>query len=191
MPLDRHQVALHKIGLFRRMHPNRHVRLAHCQIQLQIVQQQRNRHVGIHVEELVQPWREPDRAKRDSRGHLEASRRLLLALGQQRLGDRQLGEYLTHRAVQRLALLGQDQPTGVAVEQRHLQGFLERRDLPRYRRLAEIERVSRVGEAPGLRHGVEDAQLVPVYHSASPARRSQDPGGMHETCPGYASLPAL
>ena len=188
MPLQRHQVTLHQIGLLRRMHADRHVRLAHRQIELRIVQQQRDRHVGIHVEELVQPRRQPDRAEGDRRRHLQPPGRLLLALGQQRLGDRQLGEHLAHGAVQRLALLGQDQAAGVAVEQRHLQRLLERRDLPRHRRLAEVQRVAGMREAAGLGHRVEDAQLVPVYHSASPVRRARGPGGMHETCPDMASL---
>jgi hypothetical protein len=41
--------------------------------------------------------------------------------GEQRLGHGQLGEDLAHRAVQRLALLGQDQAARMPVEQRDLQ----------------------------------------------------------------------
>ena len=52
--------------------------------------------------------------------------RLFLAFRQQRLGHGQLGEHLARGAVQQLALLGQDQPARVPVEQRHLQALLER-----------------------------------------------------------------
>ena len=69
----------------------------------------------------------------------------VLALGQQRLGHRQLGEHLARGAVQQLALLGQDQAAGVAVEQRHAEAFLERADLAADRRLAEVRAPRRHG----------------------------------------------
>src|SRR5689334_23154188 len=71
----------------------------------------------------------------------------------------------------------------MSMKQRHLQRLLERRYLPRHRRLAEIERVARVREASRVGHGVEDTKLVPVDHSASPARRSPGRGGLHQAYP--------
>jgi hypothetical protein len=50
----------------------------------------------------------------------------------------------------------------VPVEQRDAQRLLERLDLARNGGLAEVQRFARVGEAAGLGHRVEDAQLVPV-----------------------------
>ena len=43
MPLHRHQMPLHQIGLLRRMHADRHVGLPHRQIKFRIIQQQRHR----------------------------------------------------------------------------------------------------------------------------------------------------
>ena len=43
MPLHRHQVPLHQVGLLRRVHADRHIRLAHRQIEFGVVQQQRDR----------------------------------------------------------------------------------------------------------------------------------------------------
>ena len=89
-----------------------------------------HRHIGVGFEERVQPRRQPGRAEPDRGRDLQPSGRLFLAFRQQRLGHRQLGEHLADRAVQRFALLGQDQTARVTMEQRHLQRFLQRRDLP-------------------------------------------------------------
>ena len=82
---------------------------------------------------------------------------------QHRLGHGELGEDLARRAVEQLALLGQDQSARVAVEQRHAQALLERADLAAHRRLAEIQRLAGMGEAAGLGDGMEDPQLVPIH----------------------------
>ncbi len=124
---------------------------------------------GIALEELAQPGREPGGAEADRGGDLDAPGRLLLALGQQRLGHRQLGEHLADRAVQALALLGQDQAAGVAVEQRDLEVLLEGRDLARDRGLAEVQGFARMGEAARFRHRVKHPKLVPIHPYRVPA----------------------
>ena len=43
--------------------------------------------------------------------------------GQHRLGHGELGEDLARRAVEQIALLGQDQAARMAMEQRHARGF--------------------------------------------------------------------
>src|SRR5262249_29026081 len=55
-----------------------------------------------------------------------------------------------------------------AVEQRDAEALLQRADLAAHRRLAQVQRLARMGEAAGLGDRVEDAQLVPVHgHSAA------------------------
>ena len=49
--------------------------------------------------------------------------RPVLRFRQHRLGHGELGEHLARGAVQQIALLGQDQAAGMAVEQRHAAGF--------------------------------------------------------------------
>jgi len=76
----------------------------------------------------------------------------------------ELHEHVVGGAVEQLALLGEDQAAGVAVEQRNLKCLLERRNLPRDGGLAEVQRLAGMREAACLGHGVEDAQLVPVHN---------------------------
>ena len=64
-------------------------------------------------------------------------------------------------------MLGQDQPAGVAMEQRNAEAFLERADLAADRGLAEVQRFPRMGEAACLGDGMKDPQLVPI-HPISP-----------------------
>ena len=154
---------LHQVRLLRRMHADRHVSLTHGQIQVAVVEQQRHRDVRILLQEVAQPRCQPRRAEADRRRHLEPSGRLLLALRQQRLGHRQFGEHLAHRPVQALALLGQDQPARMPVEQRHLQVLLQRRDLARHGGLAQVQRVTGMGEASGFRDRVEHPKLIPIH----------------------------
>jgi len=67
------------------------------------------------------------------------------------------------RAKQQVALFGEDEPAGVAVEQRYRELLLQRADLPRYRRLRKSELLAGVGEASRFRRRVKDFQLVPIH----------------------------
>src|SRR5262249_16149142 len=163
------QVALDQLGLARRRHADGDIGLAHAEVELAVFQHQVDVDVGIDLEELAHPRRQPGRPQRHGRGDLELALGLVLALGQLRPRHRQLGEDLMSRAVEQLALLGQDQAAGVAVEQRDLEALLERADLAAHRRLAEIERFAGMGEAAGLGDGVEDPELVPVHRHGGPS----------------------
>src|SRR5690606_31982781 len=72
------------------------------------------------------------------------------------------------RLVEELALLGQQQPPRVAVEQRRAQLLLEAANLPADGGLAEAQLVSRMGQRAGIGDRVENAQLVPVHRSDPP-----------------------
>ena len=70
--------------------------------------------------------------------------------------------------VEQLALLGEDEPAGVAVEQRHAEFLFERRYLPRHRRLRQPQLFAGMGKTTGLGGGVKNLQFVPVHaHSLS------------------------
>ena len=51
----------------------------------------------------------------------------------------ELAENVAHRVEQHLAGLGQDQTAGVTMEERRLERFLERADLPADRRLRQVQ----------------------------------------------------
>src|SRR5262249_36685911 len=93
----------------------------------------------------------------------------------------ELHQHVVGGAVQELALFGQDEPAGVAVEQGHRQFLLQRADLSRHRRLRETELLTRLGEAARLGGGVENLQLVPV-HGSRPTGLLGPPHGAGEFC---------
>src|SRR5262249_12126367 len=80
-----------------------------------------------------------------------------------RLGGVDLGRHVARGAVEQLALLGQDETARVAMEQHHTELLLERADLARDRRLTELQRIARMREAAGIRHGLKDPQLGPIH----------------------------
>ena len=65
-----------------------------------------------------------------------------------------------------LALFGEDQAAGVAVEEGDAEVLLQGADLPAHRRLAHVELLAGMGEGAGLGGGVEDPELVPVHPAA-------------------------
>ena len=147
---------LHEVGLLRRMHADGDVGLAHGEVEIPVIEQQGHRDFRILLQEGLRAGGEPDGAEAHRRRHLQAPGRLFLAFREQRFGHRELGEDLAHRAVQRLALFGEDQAARMAVKERHLQGFLERGNLTGDGGLAEVQGITRVGEAARLRHRVEN-----------------------------------
>ncbi len=161
------QMALHEVGLARRRQADRDVGLAHREVELAVVDHHADLYVRVELEELANPRRQPARAEGDGGRDLERAFRAVLQLGEEALGHGELGEDLARRREQQLALLGQDEAAGMAMEQRHGEALLERADLPADRRLAEVQRLTRMGEAAGLGNRVENPQLVPV-HPPSP-----------------------
>ena len=78
---------------------------------------QRDPDIGIEIQELAQPRGEPVHPDADGGGDLELAVRSLAAVGQ--LGARgfELHEHVVGGALQELALLGEDEPARMAVEQ--------------------------------------------------------------------------
>jgi len=94
-----------------------------------------------------------------------------------RLGLGQLGEDLAHRAIERLALLGQHQAARMTMEQRRIEALLERADLPADRGLAQAQLLAGMGEAASFGHRVKHPQLVPIHMhlwKSVPARARRD-----------------
>ena len=161
--VHREQLALDQVGLGRLAQPDRDVGLAHGEVELLVGGDQRDADVGEQIHEFAEPRRQPMDAHAGRGRHLQLAMRLLAAVGE--LGARrlELHEHVMGGAVEQLALLGEDQPAGVAVEQRDRQFLLERADLPRHRRLRQTELLAGMREAAGFRRGVKHLQLVPVH----------------------------
>ena len=117
--MHREQLALDQVGLRRLAQADGDVGLAHRQIELFVGGDQRDVDVGIKIEEFAEPRREPMHADAGRGRHFEFAVRPLAAVGQ--LGARrlQLHEHFMRRAVEHLALFGEDQAARMAVKQRH------------------------------------------------------------------------
>ena len=152
-----------QIGLRRFLHPDRHIGLAHRQIQHALFQQKVDLQLGIAVVKLHQPRRQPHRAKADRGRHFQLAKDLFLAVADARGGGIELFRHRRGGVKQQFALFGQDQAAGVTVKEGGAQRFFQRPDLPADGRLRQVQRIARMGQRPGIRHRVEDAQLVPVH----------------------------
>ena len=126
----------------------------------------------MQVDELVHARRQPGRAEADGGGDPQRAGRLLGGFGQPRSGCIELEQHLVGGAEELVALLGEDETAGMAVEEGNAEILLQRAHLPAHRRLAHVEVLTGMGERPGLCGRVEDAQLVPVQHR-SPATRAR------------------
>ena len=127
---------------------------------------------GIEVEELGDPLRQPDRPEADGRRHLEVAGRPLARLDEAGAGGLEPHPHVARRPEQQVALLGQDQAAGMAVEERGLQLALEGADLPADRGLAEAEIVPGAREAASFGDRIENPDLVPIHDGVPP----DDPG---------------
>ena len=157
------ELALDQVGLGRPAQPDRDIGLAHRQVELAVVEQHGDGDLGIELEELRDPGREPDRTEADRGGDPELAGRLVLRIGQPSAGGGKLGEDVMGGAVENLALLGENETPGMAVEQRHLEVLLERADLAADRRLRQAQIMAGMGEAAGIGHRVKDSELVPIH----------------------------
>ena len=87
----------------------------------------------------------------------------ILAVADAGGGDLDAAAHRGGRVEEQLALLGQDQPARVTVEERGVERLLQRADLPRHCRLAEIQHVAGMGQAAGIGDGMKDPKLVPIH----------------------------
>ena len=163
MEPHREQLALDQVGLRRQAQSDRHVGLAHGEVELLVGGDQRDVDVGIKLDELAQPGSEPMHADARRRRHPQFAVRPLAAVGQLCARGFELHEHVVRGVMQEFALLGEDESAGVAVKQRHAELLLERRHLPRHRRLRQTELLAGVREAAGFGGGVENLELVPVH----------------------------
>ena len=169
MEMHREQLALDQVRLRRLAQADGDVGLAHGEVELFVGGDQRDVDVRIEIEEFAEPRRQPMHADAGRGRHLEFAVRPLAAVGE--LGARrlQLHEHFMRRAVEHVALFGEDQAAGVAVKQRDRQLGFQRRNLARDRRLRQPEPLAGMGEGAGLGRGVKHFQLVPVHRGVGPA----------------------
>ena len=103
--------------------------------------------------------------------------------------DRTASSFCSHvvgGAEEMLALLGEDQAAGMAVEERDAEILLERATCRLTADWLMLSVLAGVGEGAGLRGRVEDAELVPV-HRPPPGRLFRRFGGLARASARYFS----
>ena len=105
----------------------------------------------------MQALGQPAGAKPDRGRHPQHAGRPVLGLRQPGLDRLELHQHVMRGAEQHLALLGQHEAAGMAMEQRHADIVLQRAHLARNRRLGQAQRLGGMGERPSLRCGVKHA----------------------------------
>ncbi len=166
---DGHQPAADQVGLARLLEADGDVGLAHGQVEHALLEHEVDVEVGVAVVEMLQPGRQPERAEAHGGGDAQLAEHLLLAVLDAGAGGLEALGHGAGRIEQELALLGQDQAAGVAVEERGRERLLQPADLPADGGLRQAQRLAGMGERARVRDRVEDAQLVPV-HDADPVR---------------------
>ena len=121
MEMHREQLALDQVGLGRLAQADGDVGLAHREVELLVGGDQGDVDVGIQLQELAEPRRQPVHADAGRGRHFQLAVRPLAAVGE--LGARrlELHEHFMRGAVEQFALLGEDQAARVAMKQRDRQ----------------------------------------------------------------------
>jgi hypothetical protein len=167
--IDPHQLAADQIGLAWLLHADRHIGFAHRQVEHAFLEHQIDPQIGVFREQLGQAGGQPQRAEADGGGHAQMAEHLFLGIADPRLGRFQPFRHRPGGVEQELALFGQDQPARVTVEQRRVQAFLQRADLPADRRLRQMQRVAGMRQAARIGDCMKYAQLVPIHgHTVCP-----------------------
>ena len=157
MEMHGEQPALDEIGLLRLAQADRAVRLAHGQVEFLVGQDQLQADLRIELDEFLHALGQPAGAKPTVVVTLSTPEGLSLASVSRDLDRLQLHQHVMRRAEQQLALFGQHQAAGMAIEQRHADIMFQRADLPRDRRLRQMQRLGGMGERPSFRCSVKHA----------------------------------
>ena len=136
--------------------------MAHVHVQLLVVEDQLDLHVGIERQEFLHLVGQPALAETHRRGDAQLAGRLVGVLGQLDLDAFQLHQNFMGGAIEDFALFGEDQAAGMAMEQLDADILLQRRDLAADGRLGKVQLVGRMGERSRFRRRMENAQFVPV-----------------------------
>ena len=160
--VNREQAPLDQVRLRGPAHADRHVGLAHGEVEFFVGEDQLDPDIRVEVEKLTHALRQPRGAESDRGGDLQIAGRPLGGLDQPGAGVVQAQLHVARRAEQQVALLGEQQAPRMAVEQRRLELALEGADLAAHGRLAETDVVAGLGEAARLRDVQEDPDLIPI-----------------------------
>ena len=116
MEVHGEQLALDQIRLRRLAQTNGNVGLAHGEVELFVGGDQRDVDFRIEIEEFAEPRRQPVHSDAGRGRDLELAVRPFAAVGEFGARRFQLHEHFMRRAVEHIALFGEDQAARMAVE---------------------------------------------------------------------------
>lgn len=178
------ELALDQIRLLRLAQADGTVSMTHVHVQLLVVEDQLDLHIGIELQELLDLVGQPALAEADRRRHTQLAARLVGRLGQLHLDRFELQENVVCGAVKQFALFGQDQPASMAMKQLDADILLECADLTADGGLGQMQFVGCVRERSRFGSRVKNTQLVPVqWHAASPHRLYHSAATATGMCP--------
>jgi hypothetical protein len=163
MEVHGEELALDQVRLGRGAQPDRDIRLPHGHVEFAVVEDEFKPDSRMNVYELVDARRKPCRAKAYRGRDAQHARRLPARIDELGAHLVELVHDVARRAHQQLALLGEDQPAGVTMEQRRAELSFQRADLPAYRRLAHVQRLAGARERARGGGRVENPELVPIH----------------------------
>jgi len=115
MEAHREQLALNQVGLGRLAQADRHIHRAHGKIELLIGGDQREMNVGVKLDKLAKPRREPVYANARRRRHSQFAVRPFATVGELRERSFKLQEHIVGGVVKELALLGENEAARMAM----------------------------------------------------------------------------
>lgn len=178
------ELALDQIRLLRLTQADGAVCMPHVHVQLLVVEDELDLHVGIKLQEFLDLVGQPALAQADRRRYAQLAARLVGRLGQLHLDRFELKENVMRGAVQQFALFGQDQTAGMAMEQLDADILLQCADLAADGGLGQVQFVGRMRERSRFGSRVKNTQLVPVqWHAASPHRLYHSAATATGMCP--------
>ena len=160
-----HQALADQVGLAWLFHADRDIGLAHRQVKHALFQHQVDLEVGEFLIELGQTRREPKRAEPGRGSDAQFAEHLILAVADAGGGGIKPLEHGARGIKQQFALLGENQPTGMAVKQGGIQRFFQRSNLAADRRLRQVKLIPRMRQAADLGDRMKDSKLVPIHYT--------------------------
>ena len=131
------QAASNQVRLARLAQSQRDVRFAHPEVEVVVRQQELQLDLGVEVDELAEPRRQPIGTEAERRRDPQFAVRLLTAVDEARAHGVELEDYVAHGAEQHFALFSQNESAGMAMKQRRAEVGLQRPNLAADRRLTE------------------------------------------------------
>ena len=151
-------------GVWQRGDPDRHIEAFLDEVDGAVGQRHLELHLRVQVAERAPEWRQMANAEGDRGVDAQQPACRTAARMQLGFGFLEPGEQLPAAGVEALAILGQRQASGRAVQQAHAESRFQLAHIARGGRLGQPERLGRAHEAAGIHHCAEGLHFDKAVH---------------------------